>query len=268
MISVVTPVRDGEPYLAEAIESVLHQTLQAWEYVIVDGGSSDRSPAIAQAYAAREPRIRILSGPDSGMYDAVLKGLEHTTAPLCCWINADDRLLPWAFELVARYWLLAKADWMTGLAAAMNGDGLVHTVEGGRWYPRPLIRSGMFHGKALGFLQQEGTFFTRRLLERLDHEAIEEIRSARLAGDFLLWTRLARLAPVHMIPTVLGAFRLHGANMTRDPTAYYAELAARGFWIPPKAVALVMKAAFVPLAFAAHKRRLRQWRAIVPQLRR
>ena len=55
LISVVTPVYNGERYLDEAIQSVRGQTFGAWEYVIVDGGSGDRSREIAEAYAACDP---------------------------------------------------------------------------------------------------------------------------------------------------------------------------------------------------------------------
>src|SRR5713101_6628853 len=59
LVSVVTPVYNGEKYLAECIESILAQTYQNWEYIIVNNCSTDGSPAIAQAYAKKDARIRI-----------------------------------------------------------------------------------------------------------------------------------------------------------------------------------------------------------------
>ena len=266
LISVVTPVRNGERYLAEAIESVLGQTLPAWEYVIVDGCSTDRSRAIAEACAEREPRIRVLSEPDGGMYDALLKGLERTAAPLCCWINADDRFMPWAFELVARYVRLSGAAWVTGVPACMDRDGLVHTVDALRWYPRRLIRAGLCHGSAFGFIQQEGTFFARRLLEGLEQPALARVRASRLAGDTFLWRAFAGQAALEIIPTVLGAFRWHGGNLTADDRPYYRELEAAGYPMPPALLASGLKALCLPLAVLEYKRRLRRWRALWPDL--
>ena len=59
LVSVLTPVYNGEKYLAECIESVLAQTYQNWEYVIVNNCSTDRTLEIAADYARRDKRIRI-----------------------------------------------------------------------------------------------------------------------------------------------------------------------------------------------------------------
>src|SRR5687768_18358729 len=59
LVSVLTPVYNGERYLVECIESVLAQTYQNWEYCIVNNRSTDRTLAIAQKYASQDNRIRI-----------------------------------------------------------------------------------------------------------------------------------------------------------------------------------------------------------------
>ena len=59
LVSVVTPVYNGERFLRECIESVLAQTYEHWEYILVDNCSTDRTLAIAEEYAARDPRIRV-----------------------------------------------------------------------------------------------------------------------------------------------------------------------------------------------------------------
>ena len=63
-VSVITIFFDGERFLEEAVESVREQTFRDWELLLVDDGSSDRSPKIARAAAAGDPRIRCLTAPD------------------------------------------------------------------------------------------------------------------------------------------------------------------------------------------------------------
>ena len=63
LVSVLTPVHNGEHYLAACIESVRAQTYTNWEYVIVDNASTDRTRETAERYAARDPRIRVVSNP-------------------------------------------------------------------------------------------------------------------------------------------------------------------------------------------------------------
>ena len=64
LVSVVTPVYNGAEYLAECIESVLNQTYQNWEYIIVDNRSTDGTSQIAHRYAAKDPRIRVHENPE------------------------------------------------------------------------------------------------------------------------------------------------------------------------------------------------------------
>ncbi|MDH4246150.1 MAG: glycosyltransferase, partial [Nitrospira sp.] len=59
LVSVLTPVYNGEDHLAQCIESVLAQTYQNWEYVIVNNRSTDRTLEIAEQYAQKDKRIRI-----------------------------------------------------------------------------------------------------------------------------------------------------------------------------------------------------------------
>jgi glycosyltransferase involved in cell wall biosynthesis len=60
LVSVITPVYNGEAYLEDCIESVLSQTWQRWEYVIVDNASTDRTGEIAELYASKDDRIRVV----------------------------------------------------------------------------------------------------------------------------------------------------------------------------------------------------------------
>ena len=66
LISVVMAVYNRECYVAQAVESILAQTLPDFEFLIIDDGSTDRSLAILRDYVARDGRIRLWSGPNQG----------------------------------------------------------------------------------------------------------------------------------------------------------------------------------------------------------
>lgn len=100
-VTVVTPVHNGERFLRECIESVLAQTFDNWEYLIVENQSSDRTRAIAEEYAAGDPRIRVLQTehllPRIENFNFSLQHLSPAS-DYCKVLHADDLLYPECLE--------------------------------------------------------------------------------------------------------------------------------------------------------------------------
>lgn len=98
-VSVLMSVYNGELYLAEAIESVLAQSLSDFEFLIHDDGSTDGSWAILQDFAARDARIRLSQGANVGVAAAVNGLLKRARAELIARMDADDICMPDRFAL-------------------------------------------------------------------------------------------------------------------------------------------------------------------------
>lgn len=101
LVSVLTPVYNGEKYLSECIESVLAQTYHNWEYVIVNNRSTDRTLEIAQAYASKDRRIRVHTNTEFVGCDANGNIAFQQIAPegkYCKMVHADDWLFPECIE--------------------------------------------------------------------------------------------------------------------------------------------------------------------------
>ncbi|MEZ5997570.1 MAG: hypothetical protein R3B98_02625 [Hyphomonas sp.] len=113
-------------------------------------------------------------------------------------------------------------------------------------YPRSWIRKGWFHTGFLGHLQRESIKQPRyTLFDRLPVAQRTEIEAMRLAGDFLLWRRLAEHAPLSVMPTVLAGFRFHGSNMSvGGADAYAEEVRATGAPVPHPRLARWAEGAF------------------------
>lgn len=101
-VSVITIFLNAERFLGEAVESVLGQTREDWELLLVDDGSTDGSPETARRYAERHPgRIRYLEHPDhanQGMSASRNLGLAHARGEYVALLDADDVYLPEALE--------------------------------------------------------------------------------------------------------------------------------------------------------------------------
>lgn len=97
-ISVIVPVYNAEKYLREAIESVINQTYQNWELILVNDGSTDNSAEICDEYAWKDKRIQVIHKSNSGGAKSRQEGLEKSIAPLVTFMDADDYLEPIALE--------------------------------------------------------------------------------------------------------------------------------------------------------------------------
>lgn len=99
LVTVITPCFNSEKTIQKTIESVLHQTYQNIEYLIIDGASTDRTLEIAKSYeSAFEGRMHIFSEKDEGIYYAMNKGIGLAKGELIGIVNSDDYYEPEAVE--------------------------------------------------------------------------------------------------------------------------------------------------------------------------
>ena len=99
-ISIVTPSYNQGEFIERTIRSVLLQGYPNLEYIIIDGGSTDRSVELIGKY---EPFIRYwVSEPDKGQSNAINKGFQHASGGIFAWLNSDDIYLPGALVAVAK----------------------------------------------------------------------------------------------------------------------------------------------------------------------
>ena len=90
LVSIIIPVYNVEPYLEEALDSVIHQTYKKLEILIVDDGSTDRSGVICDEYASREERISVIHQENRGLSAARNAGLDRMTGDVCAFLDSDD----------------------------------------------------------------------------------------------------------------------------------------------------------------------------------
>ena len=88
--SIITVTYNAGAVLEDTIQSVITQTYKNVEYIIVDGGSKDRTLQIVEQY--KEHIHTVISEPDKGLYDAMNKGIKLATGDYLCFLNAGDEL--------------------------------------------------------------------------------------------------------------------------------------------------------------------------------
>ena len=151
LVSVVTPVYNYDQYLAECVESVLAQTYENWEFVIVNNRSTDRSGDIAEHYAQKDARIRVhhnIDFVDTYPNHNIACRQISADSVYCKVLCADDWIFPDCLERMVE---VAEAHPTVGIVGAYRIDGVEVGCDG-LPYPTPLIS-----GRELGRLTLLGS---------------------------------------------------------------------------------------------------------------
>lgn len=98
LVSVITPCYNGSRFIKETIESVINQTYQNWEMIIIDDGSKDNSADIIKGYMANEPRIKLIQQKNSGSSAARNNGIRNAEGQYIALLDADDLWIPQFLE--------------------------------------------------------------------------------------------------------------------------------------------------------------------------
>jgi glycosyltransferase involved in cell wall biosynthesis len=215
LLSILTPTFNRANYIVDAIESVLSQDYSNFEHIIVDGQSTDTTLEVL----ARYPHLKMISEPDSGMYDALNKGLKMAQGDVIGWVNSDDLFLPGVFtDVMALFTADPQLEAVVGGATFFSGSKdnptIIRTIpwiEAGELIPRLTRNSPVTNG----------WFFRRSVFDKVGGFDSSCLYAGD--GDFLL--RMA-FAGINYRPLrkVVYSYRIHSGSFTinsldsRDPT--------------------------------------------------
>jgi len=152
-ISVVTPFYNTAPYLAQCIESVLAQTHEHFEYILVDNCSTDGSAEIAESFARRDPRIRLLRRTQLlTQVENYNRALEEISEPsrYCKVVQADDFIYPECLHQMAQVFEqyesvgLVSSYWLKGSELRGSGYPFPSPVYSGKEVARLYLREGLW----------------------------------------------------------------------------------------------------------------------------
>jgi len=230
----VTPCLNAEKYIAETMYSVLTQTILekpnvSLSYTIADGGSVDGTVniierIISQFSNEKNIQIRYFSKKDSGMYDALVNGFESeiNSSDIYSYLNAGDYYSKHAFDIVSDI-VINNNDvhFITGINSWYNENSHLTNFFLPFSYNKNLLLKGLYgKKKMLPFVQQESTFWDKKLHNKIN---FDELRTLKLAGDFYLWKTFIKDSPLYIVSAWLGGFKIHSGQLTSNIEKYYKE---------------------------------------------
>ena len=129
LVSVIIPVYKVEKYLDRCVESVVNQTYRNLEIILVDDGSPDRCPAMCDAWAEQDERIRVIHKPNGGSSSARNKGLDICTGAYIGFVDSDDWIDPAFYEIMMTH--IQTHDAQIGCAGRYDVDAKTMTGQKG-----------------------------------------------------------------------------------------------------------------------------------------
>jgi glycosyltransferase involved in cell wall biosynthesis len=204
IVTVVTPTLNAMEYLVECVESTRRQRTNKVdvEHVIVDGGSVDGTVEFA-----RSEGCVVMTGKDSGIFDAINKGSFNSNGTLVGFLGADDTLLPGALEAVVGAYERHGAPWLVGRVRWTDAHGV---VRGDLSAPPSWVTASMLASLGWNCIPHTSTYMHRNLFEQLGGFD----KAFKYSGDYDFFVRARRRDGFFRIPRVISCFRRHGQNMS------------------------------------------------------
>jgi glycosyltransferase involved in cell wall biosynthesis len=221
-------VHNGQRYLGEAIESLLHQTFDDFELVIVDDASTDDTPRLLESLARRDRRIVLLRNDRNiGLAGSLNRGLAICRAPLVARADADDVFMPERLEKQVRY---MEANTNVGVLGAavefIDEEGRSREDKLQHFHTEPAVLR--FHTRLGCWFWHTTVMFRPELIRSVG--GYDDDRFTHGPEDYDLWARLIDKTTFQNLPEVLAKQRLHSASVTstwKDGFKLYCSVSQR-----------------------------------------
>jgi glycosyltransferase involved in cell wall biosynthesis len=206
LVDILLPVRNGAPFLAQAIESIQAQTVTSWRLLVLDDGSTDRTAQIAKRYAAQDGRIRVVQYPARGLIDTLNAGLKLCRAPFVARQDADDISFPDRLACEIEYFEQHPE------CIAVSGGGITINEagkpQGGAWFNNPEWADPFWIPAREPYLSHPFLMVRRKILQRLRY------RNFFICEDADLCWRLEEAGKIHSIRKPFGYYRVSNKSVS------------------------------------------------------
>jgi len=242
-VSIITPTYNGERFIGTAIDSVLAQSLEDFELIIVDDGSTDGTPTLLKGFAKRDSRIRISTRPSPSGGPTIPKNiaLSLVASPYVCFLDHDDYYHPDKLKLMCSG-LDEHPDWVAAFhdIQLVAADGKPHAgtylsnanfLAAASNCLRPLADSWFDCGTDFYFFMslRYAAMHTQSVMiapQRLLQDPVSFRARFRGSDDTDLWLRIGMQGGVGYLDRVLAFYRQHGSNLSLDTVAMLSNAVA------------------------------------------
>lgn len=200
LVSIITPLYNGEHFIAKTIDSVLAQTYPHWEMIIINDGSTDHSVEIVQAYVNKDSRIKLYTQQNAGSAAARNNGIKQATGRYIAMLDSDDL---WDID-----YLQSQIDFMQSKDASVICAAYRYINEHGQEILSPYVPNAIIPVKQMRITNRVGCLTGMYDTEKLGkHFFKEELKSLR--DDYAFWLELAEEAgSIYGNQSVIASYRV------------------------------------------------------------
>lgn len=195
--SVITVTYNSTKTVEQTINSVLNQSYSNFEYIIVDGASTDGTVDIIKRYAESDPRISYISEPDDGMYDAMNKGIKMAEGNVVALLNSDDYYEPDALKHISEHIPDTQKYVVYGMVRLLKND------------KETMVALYNHNSLPERMIMHPGCFVSKSVYDKYRYDTIY-----KSSADYDLFMRLYQDKKIEFIPVyeVIANFRLGGMS--------------------------------------------------------
>lgn len=208
-VSVIIPVYNGQDYLHRSLDSLLGQTYQNWQGIIVDDGSTDGSGSIADAYSQKDARFSVIHKANEGQSMARIEGALASKGELIMFLDSDDAWESHCLESVTNTFRAFDADVVMFPAKVVREDGSIKHVVGDGLGEGGYIDKNLVYEKLLSSHDLNSLWLKAFKRDVVDPEELKEVadRNVRIGEDKMM-----------LLPLITKANKLYYLN---DPLYLY-----------------------------------------------
>ncbi|WP_068278052.1 glycosyltransferase family 2 protein [Aldersonia kunmingensis] len=220
LFSFLTTAYRTEGYIGQTIDSVLAQTFDDWELVVVDNGNSDEMAAIVDEYSSLDPRIRLIRQENRGYRGGVMAASAAARGEFVCVLDSDDHLLPGFCERIAK--LIANEPTVDAVCVDAERFSEPDDIDLAVPYMRSIgITTTADPTHRLTFPEVLGgrvPYYTAAI-RRTAWDAVGGYDPGIDDADesVIIWCRLSDSFDVRMLPDRLARYRVRADSLSRDP---------------------------------------------------
>jgi len=223
-LTVLTSVYNCDKYIGECIESVINQTFENFEFIIIDDGSTDNTSKIIQSYVDKDRRIKFYKKLNSGLTNSLNYGINLSNSNYILRIDADDKMFANRIEIVFDLIKTKNVDIVVNRSLLIDSNG--SKIKKSKKLNKDQLKKCLLNGFS-PFSHSSVIFKKDKIIELGKYNSFYE-----KSQDYDLWLRMIKNnSKFYFYNQTLTYLRIHNESLTNLELDFYSMISLFNYWL-------------------------------------